>query len=130
VSDLLDDELVVLTTASYAAAETINRLLALAGQRRHVGLYAPDPQGNQFYLYPKLEGDFILSVHWDGRKVDFQDDELVPFDQDAAQAVADYCKAKIALEVDRDPARSKDFMTEYLVKRTNLYLRNKDKARL
>lgn len=122
------EDLIVPTAASLAAAETAGAVTAAAGNR--VGLLAVDPQGAQFYLYPKIEGSFLLSVHWDGRKVDFQEDEQVPFDQDAAQAVADYCKAKIALEVDREQQRHNSFMSEYVLKRTNLYLRNKDKSRL
>jgi hypothetical protein len=58
-----------------------------------------DPYGKTFMISPIIEDGFELDVWWDGIKIDFLDAETVPFDEQAANAVALYCKAHIEREV-------------------------------
>src|SRR5687767_8873287 len=59
----------------------------------NVATISVDPHLKTFYLYPKLETDYALSIIWDGTKLDFTDGETVPFDEQSVQAVADYVGA-------------------------------------
>lgn len=117
------DNLVTLTAASVQAIELINRLPVInaTNEHRH-GLYAVDPQHETFYMAPHIRPDWLLSVHWHGKKLDYKDDELVPFDEEATFAVASWVSSKVALQVDRDAARAKEFMNDYVLARTNLYI--------
>jgi hypothetical protein len=74
--------------------------------------------------------DFILSVNWDGQKLDFKDWEQTPFTEEMAAAVADYTMARIKLIVDENPAIAGQFMGQYQTKRTNLYLNSKLRTRV
>jgi hypothetical protein len=118
-------EFMTLTSSSVAAIELINRLPTTRTVAGKCGLAAIDPQGSTFYLSPILLDGWVLTMFWNGRKLDFRDNEAVPFDEDASFAVAAWCKSKIAMEVDRDAERSQMFMQEYQLKRLNLYLENK-----
>lgn len=119
------NEFMTMTASSVAAVELITRLPASRTIQHKHGMAAIDPQGSTFYLAPVLVDGWVLTIHWNGRKLDFKDNEAVPFDEDASFAVAAWAKSKIANEVDRDAGRAKDFMDEYLLKRTNLYLERK-----
>jgi hypothetical protein len=123
-----DNQFMSMTTASVQAIELLNRLPQFRGKRERYGLIAPDPQGDSFYLYPAMCNGWILSLHWNGRKLDFRDDELVPFEETASFAAAAWAKSKIAGEVDRDAERAQMFMQEYELKRVNLYIENNAKA--
>jgi hypothetical protein len=121
--------LMVMTASSVQAVELIDRLPVLQRSESHVhGLIAIDPQADTFYLAPHIGPSCVLDVHWHGRKLDFKDDELVPFDEEAAYAIASWVKAKIALQVDRDAGRSASFMGEYMLARTNLYITLKEQT--
>ena len=120
-------DVMALTASSVAAIELINRLPTSKSARHPHGYMATDPQGQTFYLSPYLPAGWVLSVNWNGRKLEFVDGENVPFDEGASFAVAAWAKSKIAMEVDRDPNRSSEFMREYILKRTNLYIELKDK---
>ncbi len=130
VPNMLGNDYMVLTAASFASIELINRLLTQSGARRRVGLMAPDPSGRKFYLYPTLVDGWVLSVNWIGRKLEFREGERVPFEEGATFAVADWAQSKIARTIDHDNDRATGFMRDYLLKRTNLFLENKDKARI
>jgi hypothetical protein len=127
-NDELGTSLMTLTASSVAAIELINRLpVSSAGIRRY-GLMAVDPQGDSFYLHPAIENGWLLSINWNGRKLDYRDDELVPFEEPASYAVASWAKSKIAMEVDRDLQRAEAFFAEYAQKRVNLYLELKEQG--
>lgn len=118
--------LMTLTAASVAAIELINRLPQNRGAGRRHGLVAVDQQSSTFYLSPVLIDGWVLSVVWNGRKLDYRDNEAVPFDEEASFAVASWAKSKIAMEVDRDPVRSQSFLAEYNLKRMNIFIETKN----
>jgi hypothetical protein len=121
--------LMVLTAAAVQAIELIDRLPALQRvENGQHGLIAIDPQAETFYLSPQMRPGWVLDIHWHGRKLDFKDNELVPFDEETAMAVASWVKSKVALQVDRDRTRAMDFMAEYYLARTNLYITLKEQA--
>lgn len=119
-----------MTASSYAAIELVNRMLMAAGACDKRGLVAIDPAQETFYLYPELKDGLLLSMFWSGRKLDFKENELVPFEEQAVGAVADWVRSNIAKEVDRDPARAADFMRDYALKRNMIYIDNKDRTNI
>jgi hypothetical protein len=127
--DRLNCDYVVLTAASSAAlamADTI-AMLKSAG-RQKAGAMAISPRHDQFYVFPQVTGEWILSLFWNGQKLDYAPQELVPFGEEAAQAVAWWVQAQFAKYVDRDSARAADLMRDYNMKRSNLYTRTKQKG--
>lgn len=97
------------------------------------GRITVDDAGYTFYAYPVIGDGWVLSVLWDGMgvgnvKLDFKADELVPFEEDCAECVADYVKARIAREVDKDMEMFASYQQSFMAKRKDLYLRNKDKV--
>ena len=90
------------------------------------GRIATDANQYTFYLYPEVAEGNAISMHGDGIKTDFSDDEQVPFDPQAAGAVADYLKGRIARDVEKDNALYATYFHprtgSYIQKRTNLYL--------
>jgi hypothetical protein len=74
---------------------------------------AIDPLGYTFFVYPEVTEGWVLSLTWDGLKLDFQDGEETPFTEEAAGAVAEYVKAKIAREVDRDIGLHDSYMRSF-----------------
>lgn len=110
--------------------ELINEMVQLPDQH---GRICMDETGYTFYIYPAVTDGWVLSVAWDGIgvgnvKLDFKSDEQVPFEEDCAEAVADFVKSKVAREVDRNLADYDSYNKSYLVKRKDLYLRHKNKS--
>jgi len=96
-----------------------------------------EPDAYKFYVYPKVEGQWILSLNWDALldsgKSEFADDELVPFPEDAEFAVAEFVKGHIRREVDRDMQAFSSYFHPrtgtYMVARRNLSLTVKERTR-
>lgn len=126
--DILDSPYVVLTAASLAATAIANVLLLQSGLARHVALMAIDPQIQTFYLYPQLQGQWVLCVNWSGNKLDFKDDELVPFGEQAADAVAMFVLERIRRQLDRNLPDAAGYAGEYKTKRMNLYTRKQQEG--
>lgn len=114
-------DLVNATSASLDAARTIQ--LLHRENRPRVGLMAISPGHERFYLYPKVQHNFVFSIFWDGQKLCDRDQELVPFDEEAVKAVSDYVKADFAGYFERDNTRKADFMKDYAIKRGDIFIR-------
>lgn len=93
-------------------------------------LVSIDRQGYTFYIYPEVFDGFLVSMHWDGLKLDFKDDEETPFDEAAAGAVAEFVKGQIEREVNRDIAMHDSHMKTYSMKLPLLFTREKEKREL
>jgi hypothetical protein len=92
------------------------------------GKFAIDPQGYTAYVYPAVYDCWVLSVHWDGVKIDFQDAEETPFDEACAGAVAWFLKAHIALEVERSVDIFNSYMRQYEIAKRLCFGRERDKT--
>lgn len=84
--------------------------------------YTVDPEGYTFYVYPEITGCSLLSMFWNGVKVNFADGEWTPFDEPMAMAVAEYVKAKIAREINHDLDSHNSYMASYANSRSRLYI--------
>lgn len=62
-----------------------------------------DPHAQEFTIFPRLKEDAELWLYWDGLKSDFVDGDVTTFTEAEAEAVSQYVKYHVLLEVDKDP---------------------------
>jgi hypothetical protein len=108
--------------------ELIHGTLEIPDQHARVAMAS----GGRFWVYPVIQPGFCLVIKWDGIgttnvKLDFKDDELVPFTEDAAKAVAHFVKAEVCREIDKDYTGYDSHLRSYLTARKDIYLNNKEK---
>jgi hypothetical protein len=86
-------------------------------------VYAVGPMARQFMIYPRVSDEKMTSVVlvWNGLKSVFLDSDLVPWPDEAAEAVAYYVKAKLMLNVDKDIRLAQVNEELYKLKRLSLY---------
>lgn len=83
--------------------------------------YTISPFGKQFLIHPKLNDSTELMIVWDGLKMNFKDVDIVPFPEQAAEAVAAYVKWRVLLEVDKRVDLAREQYAIYAQKRLALY---------
>lgn len=92
---------------------------------------AVDPNGKKLICFPALADGFHLSVFYDGLKIDFADGDIVPFDEGAAQAVADFVRARQSIQPQVANQRLMAIHEQaYQGKRRQLYRDAKEKQRV
>lgn len=89
--------------------------------------YAISPQGKEFMIHPILNSDTRLLLVWQGLKINFVGADVVPFPEEAAEAVAAYVKWRILLEIDKNPALANVQYGIWKMLRSSLYLDERDK---
>ena len=87
-----------------------------------------DPRVREYLVLPALTSTEVLEISWLGIKRDFADAEETPFDEDEADAVADYVKARIARQIDNDLQMAGSYENSYRSARKALYLRYQGRA--
>lgn len=115
-----------------SAFDWANRMALVHGKvatNGGVAVISIDPQANTFYVYPGIKDCQAVSVFWEGLKVEFQDDDQTPFDEQMTMVVADYVKARISREVDKDLPLHESYYDSYTKGRTLLYLNAKERGR-
>lgn len=90
--------------------------------------YTISPQGKTFIIHPILNADTELLLVWRGLKIDFQPADIVPFPEEAAEAVAAYVKWRILLEIDKNPSLASVQFSIWKQKLAELYLDERDKV--
>lgn len=127
--DTLNSQYITLTAASATALAMTTTINALkSAGRQHAGIMAISPKHDQFYCFPHIQNEWILSLFWDGVKVDWRDEEMVPYGEDTAQAVAYWVQAQFALYIERDSARAASMLQLYAGMRTNIFIQSKKKG--
>lgn len=64
-----------------------------------------DSKTGIFHVTPKPQDDGgTVVIEFEGKQLDYEDEDDVPFDEKSAEAVAMYVLARVALQVDKDPA--------------------------
>ena len=72
----------------------------------------------------------MIELHYDTVDASHADSDNVPYDDEVAQAVSDYCKARISLEVDKDAQMNGIYFNQYLTQRRKLYLGAREKQQV
>lgn len=82
-----------------------NRFDLITGNIRIVGgqyYISINPDGRQFYVYPKISEGRQLSLFWNGIRLAFADADEVPFDEPMALCVAEYVTAQVERRINKD----------------------------
>jgi hypothetical protein len=93
-----------------------SRFDLFCGKPRIVGFqyfFSVSPFGDEFIVYPKVKSPAELWLYWNGIKSTFEDEDVVRFGDEEAQAVAYYVKSHIAREVDKDLVLAGSYWTSY-----------------
>lgn len=83
--------------------------------------YAVSPFSRQFMVHPLVNDETYLLVVWDGLKMAFADNDVVPWPEWAAEAVASYVKWKILKFVDKRPDLAREEYGAYVNNRLKLW---------
>jgi hypothetical protein len=75
----------------------------------------------KLYLCSPLVDDQKLYIYWTGIKQSYDPDDLVIYDDSSAKAVADYIKAHLNREVDKDVGLYKSYIDMYNKQRQELH---------
>lgn len=92
--------------------------------------------GTQFMVFPLVADGYQLEMWWDGIKNDYEDSDIVRFDERTTQAVAKWVKAQVAMEMDNDATAYATHMGtpnmpgNYVYMRRLLYLSRKSHTEL
>lgn len=105
-----------------------NRFLVINGCPARTNNYAGKITfgDGRFYLCAPLVDNQKLYIYWKGIKDTYDDDDLVIFDDMTAKAVADYVKAHLNREVDKDVNLYKSYLEMYSKQRQELHIKWKD----
>ncbi len=76
----------------------INALVNVVDQYPKLAI---DPRG-AFYAYPAITGNDQIRLFWDGIKIDYEDDDEVPYDSQCAVVAADYVKGECFRHFDKN----------------------------
>ena len=96
------------------------------GGRSHITI----GKAGDFLVYPSVDDDAVIELHYDTVDASHADSDNVPYDDEVAQAVSDYCKARISLEVDKDAQMNGIYFNQYLTQRRKLYLGAREKQQV
>jgi hypothetical protein len=85
-------------------------------------------QAETFYVYPCLRDCQNVSLFWDGLKINFQPNEMTPFNEPMTLVIADYVKSKTSREIDKDLPLAGSYEESYRKGRRLLFLDMKDRT--
>lgn len=103
--------------------EAINGNLPTNGGRGYICF---DPQGETFYTFPGIKDCENVSLFFDGKKINFQPNELTPFTEQMTLVVADYVESRVRTMVDKDLPYSQACLDKYVTGRSLLALDSKE----
>lgn len=89
--------------------------------------YAIDPRGRKLFVFPAPVDDDEIRVTWTGIKYDYDDGDLLPWDESAVRCVAEYINAEVSLKKDDKAAKYDRHYNKYRELRRQLYLDDKHK---
>jgi hypothetical protein len=94
------------------------------------GLSGGTGRACDFYLYPSFDDKEVLEIVYSVADASHADGDTVPYDLPMAEAVAEYCKAKITREVDKDLKLYDSYYSSFRKKRQELYVNSFGRERL
>jgi hypothetical protein len=90
---------------------------------------AIDPRGIEYLVSPRLQFPRPqLLITYDGTKLEFEDGDTVPFDEDAALAAAKWVNAELAAEWGEPAVQQQIWRGGYVSERTRIYLKNRRRS--
>jgi hypothetical protein len=95
--------------------------------RRNQYLYAFEPRGRSFWVWPKVLKYWQVKLEWDGIKTSFADSDDEQFGIAEARAVAFYIRSIVHRSMDPASTPANTFMQLYLTERRKLWIEGEDK---
>lgn len=71
------------------------------------------PQDGEFMVYPQVSEPWAVQIEYDGFKTDFADTDETPFEEDEAEAVANFVAWKIQQRIGADRSAAESFRQTY-----------------
>lgn len=91
-----------------------------AGALTHFFYYVPTT--GVFFVTPSPARDgSILKIEYANKKLDYENDDDVAFDEKAAEAVSSYVNSRLAAQVDRDAGMASMYYNVYVSTKRKLY---------
>lgn len=100
-----------------------------------LGRVAIDPQGSVFYVYPEIRAlddnsfSYKFELIWDGKKLEWEDSDQVPFLQADTLVVADFVKARMERQTKRDLQMANSFFNTHAIGKRNSFLDAQERGR-
>jgi hypothetical protein len=100
-----------------------------------LGRVAIDPQGSTFYVYPEIQNldtnsfSYQFELNWDGKKLEWSDNEQVPFVQADTLVIAEFVKARMERQTKRDLAMAGSFFQTHAMGKRNSFLDAQERGR-
>jgi hypothetical protein len=114
--------------ATVAWADRQAKLIASSTSRPQIAVH---PRATEILFTPQLKDREIeLHLVYDGTKLEFEDGDSVPLDEEAAMAVAKRINAELAAEWGEPIAQQQIWRAGYASERSRLYLKHKNRAEL
>ncbi len=89
-------------------------------------VYSISPHLGSFVIYPPLQTYTTLLMVWDGFKVKFNPTDVVPYPEEASEAVAAYLLGKIHRIIDKNPQLAEEDKIDYVAARRALIREYRD----
>ena len=105
-----------------------NRFDLVCGATKGYFLISISPQGGKFFIYPQVTASDKVVLYYDGLKKTFANTDEVTFDESVVEAVANFTKAKVSREIDRDLDLHQSYWASYLSDRSRLWLDSRDRV--
>ena len=93
-------------------------------------LLSQNREATKLWIYPKLETGFEVQIVGEGIRMEFEDEDVVPFDERVAVVVAEFVKSKLAREVERDVRLAADYERTYKMGLNSLFTSARDSVDL
>lgn len=100
-----------------------------------LGRVSIDPQGSSFYVYPEIKElddngfSYQFELIWDGKKLEWEDGDTVPFVQADTLVVADFVKARMERQTKRDLPMANSFFGTHAIGKRNSFLDAQERGR-
>ena len=111
----------------YTSGAWAERKNLVLGLDKTIGRWLLSPDQQTILLSPVPDDDHHVEIEWDGIKRTFANSDVVPFNEEMAEAVAEFMKAKIVQHVERDMATATTHFQEYARLRRRIYADIKQK---
>lgn len=96
----------------------------------YAGRIAIEPVTRKFCVVPAINTASRLILDWNGVKTDFANDDVTPFDDEVAQAVADFVLARVTRQVDRDFNLANSYEGSFRLLKRKLDSEARDRVRI
>lgn len=90
-----------------------DRMSMVTGETRDRDIWTINPNSNRFYICPMLETGETLHLFWNGLKINFDEDDVLPWGEEAAVTVSHFINAELARQSKDKAGNYQSFRTDW-----------------